>query len=104
MSNDKKCIVISGAGAAGMSAAVTAARTGRPVLLVEKSQGAGGTVAKSLIHTLGGLFDSSGGFINNGITRELAERLLGADPFTKKKANRQDVDPAVPAGHIRTGN
>ncbi|MBI5194988.1 MAG: FAD-dependent oxidoreductase [Nitrospirae bacterium] len=85
MSDNEKSLVVSGAGAAGISAAITAARMGRPVLLVEKSQSEGGTVTKSLIHTLGGIFDSSGEFINNGITKELTERLLGADSFTKTR-------------------
>ena len=85
MSDAEKSLVISGAGAAGISAAITAARMGCPVLLAEKSQNQGGTVAKSLIHTLGGIFDSSGEFINNGITKEMAERLLRADPYTKKR-------------------
>ncbi|MBI4838738.1 MAG: FAD-dependent oxidoreductase [Nitrospirae bacterium] len=85
MSDDEKSLVVSGAGAAGISAAITAAQMGCPVLLVEKSQNEGGTVTKSLIHTLGGIFDSSGEFINNGITKELAERLLGAESFTKKR-------------------
>lgn len=78
-------LVISGAGAAGISAALSAAKMGCPVLLIEKSQDAGGTVAKSLVHTLGGIFNSSGEFINDGITAGLTERLLRADPFTKKR-------------------
>jgi len=80
-----KTIVISGAGSAGISAAISAARMGCPVLLVETSQNEGGTVTKSLIHTLGGIFNSSGEFINDGIIKELSERLLRADSFTKKR-------------------
>jgi hypothetical protein len=64
-----------------MAAALAAARSGAPVWLVEAGADIGGTVANSLIHTLGGLYDSSGNFINDGLARELAERLERASPL-----------------------
>ncbi|MEK6775997.1 MAG: FAD-dependent oxidoreductase [bacterium] len=85
MSDAKEILVISGAGSAGISTAISAARKGHPVVLVEKSSAIGGTVTKSLIHTLGGIFSSSGEFINNGIIVELANRLFKSDPFAKKR-------------------
>jgi len=72
-------VVVVGAGAAGMAAAIAAARQGAEVLLVEKHRASGGTVAHGLIHTLGGLYDDEGGYLNPGLPQELAERLLKAD-------------------------
>jgi|SRR3989344_2219585 len=85
VTNTKEIVVVSGAGAAGISAAISAARIGRPVLLIERFNDIGGIVTRSLIHTLGGIFDSSGEFINEGIAIELTDRLSKADPFTKKR-------------------
>jgi hypothetical protein len=72
-------VLVCGGGAAGMAAALAAARTGAPVVLVEAQPQLGGTVADALLHTLGGLFDSAGQFLNEGLAVELAERLAGAD-------------------------
>ena len=78
-------VVIVGAGAAGIAAAISAARLEANVYLFEETNSLGGTVTHSLIHTLGGLYDSSGEFINEGISVELADRLLQADPLTHKR-------------------
>ena len=78
-------IVVVGAGAAGVAAAVSSSRHGADVLLVEKTPRLGGTVTHSLIHSLGGLYDSSGNYINNDLTIELAERLLKISSFTRKR-------------------
>ncbi len=68
-------IVIAGAGAAGVAAAISSARQDSDVLLIEKTAYLGGTVTQSLIHTLGGIYDSSGRYINYGLPVELTERL-----------------------------
>src|SRR5262249_27459621 len=39
----------------------------------------GGTVSHALIHTLGGLYDGAGEFLNAGLARELADALFRAD-------------------------
>ena len=78
-------VVVCGAGAAGLSAAFSAARSGTSVLLLEASDRLGGTVTGALIHTLGGLYDSQGQFINDGLPRELAERLIALDPRTHRR-------------------
>jgi hypothetical protein len=78
-------IIIAGAGAAGISAAVSCARNGFNVLLIEKLSRLGGTVTHSLIHSLGGLYDSDGNLINNGLTAELEDRLYKISPFTHKR-------------------
>ena len=82
---DRAVIAVCGAGAAGMAAAVAAARAGADVCLVEAGPRVGGTVAHALIHTLGGLFDSAGAFVNGGLAQELAEALTRADPAVRRR-------------------
>jgi hypothetical protein len=77
--------VVCGAGAAGMAAALAAAHAGARVWLVEARPRPGGTVTHALIHTLGGLYDSSGEFLNGGLARELAGALLKADPAVRRR-------------------
>ena len=78
-------VVVAGAGAAGMAAAIAAARQGVDVLLIEKQGSTGGTVVHGLIHTLGGLYDADGGYLNSGLPHELAERILKADCNAKPR-------------------
>ena len=52
---------------------------------MENTASPGGTVTRSLIHTLGGLYDSAGRYINNGLTTELAERLTRATPLARPR-------------------
>lgn len=90
-------IVVCGAGAAGMAAALAAARMGSEVSLIEAKPRPGGTVAHALIHTLGGLFDSAGEFIVEGLARELAERLARADRTVhRRKLGRAFVLNVIP--------
>ena len=77
--------VIVGGGAAGLSCALSAAAEGANVLLLEKTNELGGTVKKALIHTIGGLFDDQGEFLNTGIPMELAQRLGEACSYTQKR-------------------
>ena len=96
---ESKPLVIVGAGAAGMACALTAAAQGTQVLLLEQSGEPGGTVTQALIHTLGGLFDDEGEFLNPGLPVELAERLSKACPLTQKRRIGKmwtlSVDPKV---------
>lgn len=78
-------VVVAGAGAAGMAAAIAAARQGADVILVEKRASTGGTVVHGLIHTLGGLYVAEGAYLNSGLPQELAERLLNADPNARPR-------------------
>lgn len=92
-------VLVGGAGAAGMAAALAAARAGAEVVLVEESPRVGGTVADCLIHTIGGLFDDAGELLNGGLPAELADALRRADPATgKRRIGRAwvlDADPDV---------
>jgi hypothetical protein len=58
-----------------------------------------------LIHTLGGLFDSSGNLINNGLAEELVQRLTETDGRVhKRRLGRAwvlNVDPALYGAVVR---
>jgi hypothetical protein len=71
-------VVVCGGGAGGMAAAIGAARAGAAVCLLEARSQLGGTVAHTLIHTLGGLYDDAGQLINDGLAGELIRRLTEA--------------------------
>lgn len=94
-----KKIVIVGAGAAGLACAISAATEGVEITLVEKTARLGGTVAHSLIHTIGGLYDDVGDYINKGLPTKLAELLLQANAHTRKRQMGKvwtlNVDPAL---------
>lgn len=99
MTSEAADVVVVGAGAAGMAAAIAAARGGARVLLVERRATVGGTVAHALIHTLGGLHDSEGALLNPGLPAELVERLERADRHTRTRRIGKmwtlSVDPGV---------
>ncbi len=74
-------IAIVGAGAAGIGAAVNAARTGSRTLLLDKHEGPGGTGGFSGLTTLCGLYDDHGEFLNEGFAREFALDLAETPPL-----------------------
>jgi hypothetical protein len=78
-------VLVCGAGAAGSAAALAAARAGASVCLVEASSRPGGTVARCLIHTLGGLYDSEGGPLHDGLVAELAATLAAESPAVRPR-------------------
>jgi hypothetical protein len=55
------------------------------VCLIEARAQLGGTVACSLIHTLGGLYDSAGELLNGGLAEELVTALTQADVSVRKR-------------------
>ena len=74
-------IVVLGAGSAGIAAAVTAARQGARVVLLERHGYAGGMGTASLVHTFCGLYLTGGEApvpANPGFPAEMAERMLRA--------------------------
>jgi glycine/D-amino acid oxidase-like deaminating enzyme len=97
--NPHHTIAVIGAGASGLACALAAARAGSTVILLEKTARLGGTVTAALIHTLGGLYDDAGEFLNPGLPVELVERLLQASSDTSKRHMGRvwvlNVDPLV---------
>jgi hypothetical protein len=98
-------VLVAGGGAAGIAAAVTAARAGAKTLLVERRAALGGMLSAALVHTLCGLYrlraDASEplDFANPGFPREFAERLIarGAAESPVRMGNL-DFLPHRPAG------
>ena len=86
-------IAVIGSGAAGIAAAVTAARMGRQTLLLDKYPAAGGTGGFSGLTTLCGLYDDAGDFLNDGFAREFAAAVAEAPPL---KSGRLWVLPYRP--------
>jgi hypothetical protein len=78
-------VLVCGAGAAGIAAALAVARGGAQAWLIEQREQIGGTVVHALIHTLGGFFDADGELINHGLPAELVETLTRADPSVGKR-------------------
>ncbi len=74
-------IAVVGAGAAGLAAAVSAARAGANTILLDQRPAAGGTGGFSGLTTLCGLYDDAGKFLNDGFAREFAEALGEAAPI-----------------------
>ncbi|HVU26418.1 MAG TPA: FAD-dependent oxidoreductase [Verrucomicrobiae bacterium] len=73
-------IAVVGSGAAGIAAAITAARAGCRVLLLDKNAAPGGTGGFSGLTTLCGLFDEDGKFLNEGFTCEFTEAIAETAP------------------------
>ncbi len=73
--NEKFDIAVVGSGAAGIAAAICAARAGAKVLLLDKNSAGGGIGGFSGLTTLCGLYDDVGNFLNDGFAREFAEAL-----------------------------
>jgi hypothetical protein len=99
-------VVITGAGAGGMAAALAAVVRGQEVMLLDTTEYCGGTVRQALIHTLGGFYDSEGSLLNEGLSAELLSRLEAASPSTVKRRMGRvwvlNVDPAVYTQVLRT--
>ena len=68
-------IAVIGSGAAGIAAAVCAARAGANTLILDSRPAPGGTGGFSGLTTLCGLYDDAGNFLNDGFSREFAESL-----------------------------
>ena len=78
-------IAVIGSGAAGIAAAVCAARAGRTTLLLDKNNSAGGAGGFSGLTTLCGLYDDAGNFLNDGFAREFAEAIAETAPLQMGK-------------------
>jgi hypothetical protein len=78
--NDSVDILVVGAGAAGIAAAVSAAREGRSTLLVDQRPAAGGTGGFSGITSLCGLYDEQGAALNGVFAAEFAAAIAEVVP------------------------
>jgi hypothetical protein len=78
-------IAVVGSGAAGIAAAVCAARAGCKTLLLDKNNSAGGTGGFSGLTTLCGLYDDTGNFLSDGFAREFAEAISEIAPLQMGK-------------------
>ena len=87
-------IAVVGSGAAGIAAAISAARAGRSTLLLDERAAAGGTGGFSGLTTLCGLYDDGGKFLNEGFPREFTDALVESEPV---KMGRVWVLPYRPA-------
>jgi hypothetical protein len=82
-------IVVVGAGAAGIAAAVSAARAGCKTLLLDQRSAAGGTGGFSGLTTLCGLYDEAGNHLNKGFAREFAELLVERRSPTRLESGQE---------------
>ena len=83
--SDSVDIAVIGSGASGLAAAITAARAGARVLLLDERPAPGGTGGFSGLTTLCGLYDDAGNFLNDGFAREFAGALSSAAPLKMGK-------------------
>ena len=91
--NEKFDIAVLGSGAAGIAAAVCAARAGAKVLMLDKNPAPGGTGGFSGLTTLCGLYDDAGNFLNEGFPKEFADAIGESAPI---KSGRLWVLPYRP--------
>ena len=79
--NLKYDVVVTGAGIAGIAAAVAAARKGMKTALIEKQTLIGGLATSGLILVYLPLCDGFGTQVTFGIAEELLKRSLNYGPF-----------------------
>jgi ribulose 1,5-bisphosphate synthetase/thiazole synthase len=97
-------VLVLGAGSAGLAAAVTAARQGASVILVERHGFAGGMGTASLVHTFCGLYLLDGDqpvLANPGFPAEMEERMHLATGSGPVKMGRVWVLPQHPVEFVR---
>ena len=78
-------IAVVGAGAAGIAAAINAARAGAHTLLIDQRAVVGGTGGFSGLTTICGLYDDRGNFLSDGFAREFADGLKETPPLKMGK-------------------
>lgn len=98
-------VAVVGAGAAGIAAAVAAARSGAKTLLLEAEARVGGNISNAFVHTICGLYhpiteiDSNLRYANEGFPRQLTEALLAAGVASApERAGRVAFLPIDPRG------
>lgn len=98
-------VAVIGGGSAGLAAAVTAAREGASVLLIEQYGFLGGMGTASLVHTFCGLYllrsEPGAVLANPGFPSEMAERMIAATGVGPVRMGRVDVLPQHPVEFAR---
>lgn len=98
-------VAVVGGGSAGLAAAVTAARGGARVALIERHGFLGGMGTAALVHTFCGLYllrDEPGAVLANpGFASEMAERMIAATGLGPVRMGRVDVLPQHPVEFVR---
>lgn len=100
-------VLVLGAGSAGLAAAVTAARGGAQVILLERHGFAGGMGTASLVHTFCGLYLTGEGppvLANPGFPAEIEERMRQATGAGPVKMGRVWVLMQHPVEFVRIGD
>ena len=80
-----KHIAIIGAGTAGIATAISAARKGITVKLIEHNKNIGGAIIRCLINTLGGIYNINGDYLNPDSCHEFTKRAFMECQTTKKE-------------------
>jgi len=98
-------VAVIGGGSAGLAAAITAARGGARVMLLERQGFLGGMGTASLVHTFCGLYLLKSGpgaeLANPGFPTEMAERMIETTGLGPIRMGRLDVLPQHPADFVR---
>lgn len=98
-------VAVIGGGSAGLAAAISAARSGARVMLLERHGFLGGMGTASLVHTFCGLYLLKSGpgaeLANPGFPTEMAERMIAATGIGPVRMGRLDVLPQHPADFVR---
>lgn len=98
-------VLVAGGGSAGLAAAVSAARAGAEVILVERHGVLGGAGAAALVHTFCGLYqvrrEPGAVLANGGFAAEMAERMQHATGLGPVRVGRVDVLPQHPVEFVR---
>jgi hypothetical protein len=103
--NDRVDVVVIGGGSAGLAAAVTAAREGATVRLLERHGFLGGMGTASLVHTFCGLYllrkEPDAMLANPGFPSEIAGRMIATTGQGPVRMGRVDVLPQHPVEFVR---
>jgi hypothetical protein len=88
-------LAVIGGGSAGLAAAITAARSGARVIVIERHGFLGGMGTASLVHTFCGLYllrmEPNAVFANPGFATEMATRMIAATGIGPQRMGRVDV-------------